>query len=137
MSFVLQLQRPAIEEFYDPCRKHPQLSPNSTFILDGKPVYFLGVSVGVGRNSKHQGMRVLVLGDGKPSKKREGLNLIPSCLYAVLLREPTKKEFKKHPPTPYATLEQTMCVEYLKVAKRSGKKVYLKSSGKIATYLET
>lgn len=131
---IVDTQRPAIEYF----ARHVEPTPSIELytlvektqlrLTDQRPLYFLGVSEGYGIYARHRGMNVLCLGLKQPQKHCQPT--IPPCAYAVLLREPTKKE---RPDYPNDNL--TACAELLSVESVTEKMVVFKPTGEISLYV--
>ena len=99
------------------------------FYLDETPIYFLGVSTGIGTCSDMHGLDIAVFANFPPIGKPRGN--MKSCLYAALLRSSTEEEKQQQacPDLAYMT------VEGLEVVKQEWNYVVFKQGGTKAIYV--
>lgn len=94
MGFILQTQRRAIEKLFSPEFKvELKVRRKQRYYLEGKEIFLLGISRGVGSCSDYHDINFAVFGK-KGSSKFPSLDTI-ECAGGVLLREPHKEESKK------------------------------------------
>lgn len=95
MACVKQWQRRAIERLKPHARPLNFPPTEASLLMDGQPLYVLGVSDGTGTCSDIHGMDVLVLGLTPPSVPPRQADL-SKCSYAVLLRWATDEERRRN-----------------------------------------
>lgn len=134
MASIHQFQRRAIESLRPGDDLPADFSAVDFALGDGRPLYYLGASEGIGTCADIHGMWVLVLGTVCPKPNVPVGNRLSVCRYAVLLRDPTADERQKFYQGSVVCLE---CVERLSFVEHSGGIARFALTEKSACYVST
>ncbi|MBI4127593.1 MAG: hypothetical protein HY459_00830 [Parcubacteria group bacterium] len=139
MSFILQMQRRAIESLRDHAHEFPRIDPRAELILnDGTPLEILGISQGVGTCSEIHGMNVLVVGTEPLHAARAAAmsRTLLDCAYTVLLRGPTVQEVEEERNRHlWGDGHAFACVELLRSITRKNHRIILTRTGRKRLYV--
>ncbi|OGY64788.1 MAG: hypothetical protein A3I24_04555 [Candidatus Harrisonbacteria bacterium RIFCSPLOWO2_02_FULL_41_13b] len=136
MAFIRQYQRRAIEEF-SPFQNRQSFTVFPYRIrfrlVNGRPLYFLGFSEGIGTCSDIHGMNVAVFSLQRPEKPQSfSLNFGENCTYGVLLKIASEDECRIADRDP--KLSAHGCVELLQLEKIEGYTFIFELTNKKAVY---
>jgi len=138
MSCVKHWQRRALERL-GPRKIVPlTVSAKDKYYLDGKRIYLLGTSIGIGTCSDLKDINIAVFGREKPASPRFPRNGSESiCQWAALLRRPTEKELQEE--RNGRDIRCLLAVEGIKISKlekdKGFNRVYFVLTGKKELYV--
>lgn len=129
MSFILQCQRRAIEGLFSPeVEIEFNVKKGQRYCLDGKEIFLLGVSRGIGTCSDYHGINFAVFAyKGDPSKISSTVTVPIECAGGVLFRKPHNKEPRKWG-------DATRVVEKLRILHKEGASIHFTVVGISKSY---